>query len=322
MATVATKEMPISYLICHMEKYTRQETSPVEKENERDENYEASNPQIDSSRTKNNYHIVFPMDDYITMINNRLSTLTLKRKLRSDAIYMNSFVVGASPDFFQRNDPSKQREFFIDCVKFFSEKYGKENILSAVVHMDETTPHLHLNIVPITNGKLCSKDLFDRTKLSILQTELYDKVGKKWELQRGKEGSQATHLSTAEYKAKKIIEGAEAKATEIEEYKEALKQAEQGEFSWSKGGLKKQIIAERMRNSELEKELKSSHKDQTEVYELYQKEKRLNEEDRRSQQLLEAMRQTNPELYRELLRQTTEKKKSPKSSRRNTSVKD
>ena len=87
------------YLVCHMEKYKRQEVSPVEMENERDENYKASNPQIDSARTKNNYHLISPRESYIEMINARLATLSLKRKIRSDAIYMNSFVLGSDGEF-------------------------------------------------------------------------------------------------------------------------------------------------------------------------------------------------------------------------------
>ena len=52
----------MSYLVCHMEKYKRQDVSPVEKENERDENYDATNSQIVSQRTKNNYHIISPQE--------------------------------------------------------------------------------------------------------------------------------------------------------------------------------------------------------------------------------------------------------------------
>ena len=83
-----------------MEKYKRQEVSPVEEENERDENYEASNPQIDSSRTNRNYHLVTPPPTYLEFINARIATLTLKRKLRSDAVYMNSYVLTSDKEFF------------------------------------------------------------------------------------------------------------------------------------------------------------------------------------------------------------------------------
>mgnify|MGYP000828749977 FL=1 len=78
--------------------------------------------------------------------------------------------------------------------------------------MDESTPHLHLNLIPVIDGRLCGKRLFDRKALHNLQTELYEVVGKKWNLQRGKEGSQAKHLSTAEFKAKKIVEQAHGEA--------------------------------------------------------------------------------------------------------------
>lgn len=84
-----------------------------------------------------------------------------------------------------------------------------------VVHVDETTPHLHLNLIPIAGGRLCAKKLFDRKALTALQTDLYREVGAKWSLQRGKEGSQAKHLDTAEFKAKKIIEQARGKADTI-----------------------------------------------------------------------------------------------------------
>jgi len=197
----------LNYTVCHMEKYKRQEVSPVEEENERNETYAASNPRIDKTRTHLNYHLIRPQEGYIDFINGRIATLNLKRKVRSDAIYMNSIVLGASPDFLKGLTLQEEREFFSDCTRFCADKYGKENIISAVVHKDETTPHLHLNFIPIVDGKLSSKELFDRKKLSILQTEFFNTVGKKWGLKRGKEGSTATHITAAEYTAKQNNKG-------------------------------------------------------------------------------------------------------------------
>lgn len=105
-----------------MEKYKRQEVSPVEEENERDATYQASNPQIDSSRTHLNYHIIYPMKSYLEIINGRLSELELKRKIRSDAILMNSFIVTSDGEFFKGLRPWEQQEFFRDCAEFFSRK--------------------------------------------------------------------------------------------------------------------------------------------------------------------------------------------------------
>lgn len=132
------------------------------------------------------------------VIEERIAGLNLKRKVRSDAVYLATFVLGASPEFFKVSTPEKQRAFFRDCVRFIQGKYGEENVLSAIVHMDETTPHLHLNLIPITYGKLCAKDLFDG-KLSALQTEIWKAVGVRYGLDRGNPNSQAVHIDTAEY---------------------------------------------------------------------------------------------------------------------------
>lgn len=222
-----------------MRKYKRDDITSIEKENERDETYEASNPQIDSERTKNNYHLVKPSRTYFDFINKRIKELNLPTKPRHDAILMNSYIVSSDGEYFAEASDQEREQFFIDAVKFLAKRYGRENIISAVVHMDETNPHMHLNMVPITqDGRLSSKALHDRKELSELQTAIYESVGKRYGLQRGKEGSQAKHLSTAEYKAKKIVEAAHKQAeaeaesvkkkvqTELAEITQAVKKAE------------------------------------------------------------------------------------------------
>ena len=198
-----------------MEKYHKTDISPMEKENERDENYPASNPQIDSSRTKNNYHIIKRTGTYTEYINGRIAELNLPQKPRSDAVLMASFVIGSDKEFFAMLSKEEQEYFFSRCTMFFGKRYGLKNIISAVVHIDETTPHMHLNLIPIKSGRLCAKELFNRNELTKLQTDFYEEVGKRWGLERGKEGSQAKHLSTAEYKAEKIIKQAQETAKEM-----------------------------------------------------------------------------------------------------------
>lgn len=302
-----------------MEKYKRQEVSPVEEENERDDNYEASNPQIDSSRTNRNYHLVTPPPTYFELINARIATLTLKRKLRSDAIYMNSFVLTSDKEFFTELPLAAEKEFFKDCVKFFADKYGAENIISAVVHRDETTPHLHLNLVPITNGKLCSKDLYDRKKLSELQTEFYEKVGKKWGLERGKLKSGAKHLTASEYKAQKIVDEAKQQAEKMQAenkpYQEALEQAKKCNYAWTPGGLKKQAIAAtaetiktKKENEDLTRRLDAA---MSETLHYAQKADTAEEnaaQGRWAMELLAKLQRENPEAYERLIHPTQKHK--------------
>lgn len=234
----------------------------------------------------------------------------MKRKVRSDAIYLGSFVLGASPEFFRASTTEKQYAFFRDCVKFFKNKYGEENVLSAVVHLDETTPHLHLNLIPIVSGKLCAKDLFDR-QLAILQTEFWKEVGEKYGLDRGKLDSQAVHLDTAEYKAKKILEAADREKANAEEYRQALEQAKQGNYSKSKDGLKKQVIAAVADNADLTKRLNRSLGETLE----YAKENRELKEYKvrvaKAISLLAKLERENPSAYNALFE--TKKPSAPSS---------
>ena len=226
-----------------MEKCHKQDVAPIEKENERDENYESDNPQIDSERTRNNYCFTpYFGKTYTEFINGRIKELGLSP--RKDAVVMNSFVLGSDKTFFDGLDKVEQYNFFSSCYKFFAKRYGEENIIAAVVHNDETTPHMHLNLMPVTaDGRLCSKELFDKNKLRELQTVFYSAVGKKYGLQRGKEGSQRKHLSTAEFKAKKIIEQAESLRQEKQVYADVLEEAKSGEYSRIRSKLKQQAIA-------------------------------------------------------------------------------
>lgn len=298
-----------------MEKYKRQDITSIEKENERDENYQGSNPQIDSERTGRNYHIIYPQGKYIDMINQQLATLTLKRKIRSDAILMNSFVISSDGEFFKNMRAWEQHAFFDDCTNFFIEKYGYENMLSAVVHVDETTPHLHLNFVPINDGRLSSKSLFDRQKLAQLQTELWEQVGKKYGLKRGKENSQATHITAAEHKAKVIVQSAEQRRDEIDKQTEQ-KQAELDGLTQTVEAVmqvadkpipkkKKQAADEitvlRTRNAVLEEEVKRANKDREALFRELTKEKRRADDYEKTEKEVAEIKTLLPEDYAQLL---------------------
>ena len=315
-----------------MEKYKRQEVSPVEEENERDETYQASNPQIDSSRTHLNYHIIYPMKSYLEIINERLSEMELKRKIRSDAILMNSFIVTSDGEFFKSLRPWEQREFFRDCAEFFSRKYGIKNMISAIVHMDETTPHMHLNFIPINEGRLSSKSLFDRQKLAELQTQLHENIGREWGLQRGKEGSQAKHLSTANFKAKKIIEGAERREREIDEQTEkkkaelddltqAVKTVEDAKnkpFPKKRKDTEKEIISLRTANAEQARQLQIVGKDRDYIFNLLKQKEQEAERYKRSAEILIKLKEFAPDELTQLQRLATKRKeqkaKPPNSS--------
>ncbi len=268
-----------------MEKYKRADIVGIERENERDENYKSTrNPQIDKSKTRLNYHTVPHEKKYLPFIDERIKELAPKRKIKDDAVLITSFILGSDKEFFDGISPETQKQFFDDCTEFFAERYGKENVTSAVVHLDESTPHLHFNLMPVTGGRLCAKELFDRAALRELQTDFYEVVGKKYGLKRGKEGSTAKHLDTVAFKTKKMTEAAEEKIREAEEAQTAAKPVKELLESYESArsekipfsGKKKEteIIALRMKNSELEKQNNVLAKDNGDLYdELKRKEK-------------------------------------------------
>ncbi|WP_236880272.1 MobV family relaxase, partial [Clostridioides difficile] len=103
----------------------------------------------------------------------------------------------------------RQREFFQDSVKGFSDRYGADRVLNATVHRDETTPHLHIGVMPITqDGRLSAKAIFTKTEMKARQTEFARDVGEKYGLERGEEGSERTQLSGARCKEQKALERA------------------------------------------------------------------------------------------------------------------
>ena len=268
-----------------MEKYKRADIVGIERENERDENYKSTrNPQIDKSKTRLNYHTIPYEKKYLAFIDERIKQFSPKRKIKDDAVLITSFILGSDKEFFDRITAEQQKQFFADCTDFFSERYGKANVVSAVVHLDESTPHLHFNLMPVTNGRLCAKELFDRTALRDLQTDFYEAVGKKYGLERGKEGSTAKHLDTVAYKTKKMTEAAEAKIREAEEAQAAAKPVKELLESYESAksekipfsGKKKEteIIALRTKNGELQRKNDILAKDNGDLYaELIKQEK-------------------------------------------------
>ena len=223
----------------------------------------------------------------------------------------------------------------------------RQRVLHAVVHVDETTPHLHLNLIPIAEGRLCAKQLFDRKALQELQTDFHSFVGKKWNLQRGKEGSTAKHLDTMSYKVKMMKDDAVAavlQASEAERRKEAAEKSQahveqttlkleekrkqlqrevaplqaaadvaQEYNAGKRKPNKKDVPALAADNAWLRQELEYSIKDQHDVFELYQKTERERLSLQEDAKTLRELREQAPDKLREALA-TAEQRKSAKRS--------
>ena len=98
----------------------------------------------------------------------------------------------ASPEFFKGKKRAEIRAFFEEALHFLEQHQSKETIISAVVHMDEKTPHMHLCFVPLTeDGRLSAKDIMgNKKKLTWWQDEFWKHMVKKFpDLERGESAS-------------------------------------------------------------------------------------------------------------------------------------
>lgn len=146
------------YAIMRMNKCKLGAVGRLNKHHERQKEIYKSNPDIDPARTHLNYHIVKPKASYRQQALDRIAEVGAKR--RKDSVVMQDCLVTASPEWMKERTAEQQRAYFNYAYQFFEKNFGKENILSAVVHMDEGNPHMHLCFVPITDkGKLSSKDI-------------------------------------------------------------------------------------------------------------------------------------------------------------------
>jgi DNA repair exonuclease SbcCD ATPase subunit len=196
----------VGYAVVHMMKIKSGAVGGIQSHNNR-EHEPKTNPDVDMSRSEDNYDLV-PCSNYKKSIKEKLSNLVeSSRAIRKDAVVVCNFIVTSDNATMEALGVDRQREFFEDSVKWFSNRYGADRILNATVHMDETTPHLHVGVVPITqDGRLSAKAIFTKTEMKAIQTEFARDVGEKYGLERGVEGSERTHLSEARFKEKKALE--------------------------------------------------------------------------------------------------------------------
>ena len=128
----------------------------------------------------------------------------LPARRRKDAVLAIEYLVTASPEFFKNTGTDllhTRAGFFNAALEFLRLKHGKTNVISVALHLDEKTPHLVAYVVPINaSGKLCAKDfLGGKDKLMRLQSDFFEQVGSKFGLERGVQGSRATHQAVQRF---------------------------------------------------------------------------------------------------------------------------
>lgn len=163
----------------------------LEAHHERTKEQYASNPDIDTNRSRYNLHLVQPQGRYREEADRMIAAAHCR--VRKDSVRVVEALVTASPEFFKDKTNREIRAYFAYALKFLEGRQRPDTFLSAVVHMDEKTPHLHLCFVPLTpDGRLSAKEIIgNRKNLVRWQDEFWQHMVKQYpELERGESASQ------------------------------------------------------------------------------------------------------------------------------------
>ena len=192
----------MAYAILRFAKHKGGASKALRAHHERTKEIYASNSDIDKNRTMQNYHIVTPRWSYEQEIRHRIRMAGCR--VRRDSVKFVDTLVTVSPGFAKAHE-SEMPEYFNRAFDFLKERVGEENIISAVIHMDEKTPHMHLCFVPLTKDKrLSAKEILGNKKTMIQwQDDFYACMSERWpELERGTPAveTKRKHLTPQWYK--------------------------------------------------------------------------------------------------------------------------
>lgn len=194
----------MSFAVVRMQKMKSHDLKGIQFHNQRERDSK-TNPDIDKKKSDENYDLVHERKiNYNEHVKEIIESQKIgTRKTRKDAVLVNELLVTSDRTFFDKLNPDETKKFFKESLEIFEEKYGKQNIAYATVHVDEKTPHMHVGVVPMREGRLQGKNVFNRQELLWLQDKFPQKMKEKgFELERGQSGSEREHLSTADFKLK------------------------------------------------------------------------------------------------------------------------
>ena len=204
----------MSYAIVRNEKLTRAEINGKGTHNDRKAKNH-SNKDIDPTRTHLNYYIKKNEFTYTKEFDKYIKENNLKGHLRSNSIIMCQMIFTSDQSFFDKIGEKETKRYFDECYKFICnyKNLGEKNIISAVVHLDEGAPHMHLMFVPVVHtkdkegnkiDKICARDFWKgRDSYRKLQDTYFNHVkSKRFDLERGMfiEDTGRKHYTIEEYK--------------------------------------------------------------------------------------------------------------------------
>ena len=179
------------YAIMRFAKYKGPEISRIEAHNERTKEKYASNPDVDTSRSHLNYHLIQPRNHYRAEAERQIAEAGCRT--RSDSVRLVETLITGSPEFFKGKTEKQIKAYFQYALAFLQQHQRPDSFVSAVVHLDEKTPHMHVTFVPLTeDNRLTAKEIIgNKRKLIQWQDDYWRHMVTKYpELERGVSASQ------------------------------------------------------------------------------------------------------------------------------------
>ena len=204
----------MSYAIIRNTKYKRENLKGIFRHNERrNKNY--SNENIDKEKSYLNYSLKSPQYSYEKEFDRIKEKYNLKGQIKTVSNIACEYIITSDHDYFERIGEEETKRYFETAYIFVAEykELGEQYIMSAKVHMDEQTPHMHLVFLPVVHTQdkkgneidklACSEFWKAKDSYRQLQDAFYKyMVENGFDLQRGlpKEETNREHYSVEEYK--------------------------------------------------------------------------------------------------------------------------
>ena len=222
----------MSMVVAHVQKFKKADVHGMEVHNERSTE-RSKNRDIDREKTHLNYDLAEQQragNSYVHAVKERVKcAIEGGQKIKKDAVHLCSVLVSSDRAFFDQLQPEEQKKFFQTAKDALENQFGAQNTIAAPVHLDENTPHMHFQFVPIgEDGKLLAKKVVDRTALRKIQDELPKALQRAgFKIERGvSREEKIKHQDTYEWKAAELAKKEQELNLQLTKAQEARKQAE------------------------------------------------------------------------------------------------
>ena len=180
----------------------------IGKEMEQDRKGRKSNPDIDDTRTNMNYDLVESDKTLYQRVKERVDEVRSVSRIQKNSVVDFSNIITVPKEQYEEWGLERSKDYLKEVYNYFCEEFGKENVVCAKVHLDETTPHMHLHFVPVNqeNGKLQARALMTPARINKIHTEAPKYLQQKgFDVERGK-GKTEKNLDIHRFKAEKLRE--------------------------------------------------------------------------------------------------------------------